>query len=316
MLTEKERLNRAFCHEEVDRPPCICPGGMMNMITVDLMESCGITWPKAHTDPEMMANLALASYEYGCFENVGVPFCMTIEAEEMGAEVTMGSECFEPHVTAYAADSVVEWQKLGKMDVTKGRAKVVLDAIRILKDKNLDIPIIGNITGPISTASSVVDPVKFYKDLRKHKEEAHAYLNFVTEQLIIFTRAMVEAGADVIAISDPSGTGEILGPRFFEEYAVKYLNMLLDGIEDGRTEFFPGDFCPLHPSGGRTGAAGKCVSAVSSSAERGADLGILRTHFLVRDRKVAELCRGGQRTGGDGDIRDPVLRFRGKASRT
>ena len=42
---------------------------------------------------------------------------------------------------------------------------------------------------------------------------------------------MIEAGADVIAISDPSGTGEILGPKFFEEYAVKYLNMLLDGIE-------------------------------------------------------------------------------------
>jgi len=36
----------------------------------------------------------------------------------------------------------------------------------------------------------------------------------------------------VIAISDPSGTGEILGPKFFEEYAVKYLNMLLDGIKD------------------------------------------------------------------------------------
>ena len=45
-------------------------------------------------------------------------------------------------------------------------------------------------------------------------------------------------------------------------------------------------------------------------------LGILCTHFLVRDRKVAELCRGGQCTGGDGGIRDPVLRFRGKASRT
>ena len=58
------------------------------------------------------------------------------------------------------------------------------------------------------------------------------------------------------------------------------------------------------------------ISSVSSSAERGADLGILCTHFLVRDRKVAELCRGGQCTGGDGGIRDPVLRFRGKASRT
>ena len=89
MLTEKERLEKVFHHEEVDRPPCICPGGMMNMITSELMDTCGVTWPEAHTDAEMMAKLALANYENGCFENVGVPFCMTVEAEAMGAEVTM-----------------------------------------------------------------------------------------------------------------------------------------------------------------------------------------------------------------------------------
>ena len=38
-------------------------------------------------------------------------------------------------------------------------------------------------------------------------------------------------GADVIAISDPSGTGEILGPKFFKEFAVTYLNKLLDGLK-------------------------------------------------------------------------------------
>lgn len=157
---------------------------------------------------------------------------MTVEAEAMGAEVTMGTKNFEPHVTAYAADSVKDWKKLSRADMNQGRAKVVLDAIRILKEKNLDVPIIGNLVGPISTASSVVDPVPFYKELRKCRTEAHEFMTFVTEQLIEFANAMIEAGADVIAISDPSGTGEILGPKFFEEYAVKYLNMLLDGIED------------------------------------------------------------------------------------
>ena len=232
MLTEKERLERALRHEEVDRPPCICPGGMMNMITTDLMDTCGVTWPEAHTDAQMMADLALASYQNGCFENVGVPFCMTIEAEEMGAKVTLGSKIFEPHVTEYAGTSVTEWKKLSPINLEQGRAKVVLDAIRILKEKNLEVPIIGNLVGPVSVASSVIDPVGFYKDLRKHKEEAHQFMTFVTEQLIAFANAMIENGADVIAISDPSGTGEILGPRFFEEYAVKYLNMLLDGIKD------------------------------------------------------------------------------------
>ena len=232
MLTGKERLEKIFHQEEVDRPACICPGGMMNMITTDLMDASGITWPEAHTDAQMMADLALASYEYGCFENVGVPFCMTIEAEGLGAKVTMGSKIFEPHVTEYAMESVVDWKKLSPIDLTSGRAKVVIDAIKILKSLNLEVPIVGNIVGPVSTASSVIEPVNFYKELRKKNEIAHEYMTFVTEETIKFARAMIDAGADVIAISDPSGTGEILGPKYFDEFAVKYLNMLLDGLQE------------------------------------------------------------------------------------
>ena len=230
-MNEKERLNAALHGRAVDRQPVICPGGMMNMITTDLMDACGVTWPQAHLDPQMMADLAYANFENGCFENVGVPFCMTIESEAMGAEVTMGTKVYEPHVTGYAINSVSEWRTVPEMDVNSGRAKVVLDAIRILKAKNMNVPIVGNLTGPISTASSVMEPTIFYKELRKKREEAHAYMQFVTEGIIRFAKAQVEAGADVIAISDPSGTGEILGPKLFEEYTVKYLNQIIEAVE-------------------------------------------------------------------------------------
>lgn len=101
----------------------------------------------------------------------------------------------------------------------------------ILKEETSGVPIVGNLTGPVSTASSVMEPVNFYKELRKKNQEAHAYMEFITDQLIAFGRAQIEAGADVIAISDPSGTGEILGPKFFKEFAVTYLNKLLDGLK-------------------------------------------------------------------------------------
>lgn len=230
-MNEKERMKKAMHGEQTDRPPCICPGGMMNMITTDLMDAAQVSWPEAHLDAQMMADLALANYEQGCFDNVGVPFCMTIEAEGMGAEVTMGSKVYEPHVTGYAIESVTEWKKITPMDMNSGRAKVVLDAIRILKSKNLDVPIVGNLTGPISTASSVMEPVVFYKELRKKRKEAHEYMEFVADEILKFARAQIEAGADIIAISDPSGTGEILGPKYFEEYAVKYINRIVDGLQ-------------------------------------------------------------------------------------
>lgn len=236
-MNSRERLLSALKGENVDRVPCICPGGMMNMIITELMEKTGIMWPEAHMDSNKMANLAAAVYEYGMFENYGVPFCMTIEAESMGADVNMGSKMFEPHVVKYVIDSVSDYDKLPQLDVNRGRAKVALDAISILKSKSSEVPIVGNLSGPISVATSLMEPVNFYKELKKKREDSHKLMEFVTEQLIKFGQAQVKAGADLIAISDPSGTGEILGPKYFEEYAVKYINMLIDGIREVDKDF-------------------------------------------------------------------------------
>ncbi|WP_432404103.1 methylcobamide:CoM methyltransferase MtbA [Wukongibacter sp. M2B1] len=232
MLSPKDRLNKVFNGEKVDRPPCICPGGMMNMVITDIMEDIGVGFPQAHMDAQMMADLAVAVYEKECFENYGVPFCMTVEAEEFGAKVDMGTNIYEPHVVEYAINSVQEWEMLSEINFQQGRSKVVLDAIKLLKSKESDIPVIGNLTGPISTASSIMEPVVFYKELRKNNSEAHKFVDFVTEQLIQFAKEQIVAGADIIAISDPSGTGEILGPKLFKEFAVKYINKIVDGIQN------------------------------------------------------------------------------------
>lgn len=231
MLTAKERLSKVISREKTDRPPCICPGGMMNMVIAEIMEEVNITFPEAHMNAQMMADLAAAVYEKGCFENYGVPFCMTIEAEDFGAKVDMGTNIYEPHVVKYAIDSVKQWEKASPIGFHGGRSKVVIDAIKLLKAKTDDVPIIGNLTGPISTASSIVEPVVFYKELRKSNKEAHEFLDFVTKQLILFAKEQIRAGADIIAISDPSGTGEILGPKLFEEFAVKYINEIVEAMQ-------------------------------------------------------------------------------------
>ena len=70
------------------------------------------------------------------------------------------------------------------VDVTKGRARVVTDAIRILKEETSGVPIVGNLTGPMSTASSVMEPVNFYKELRKKNKQAHDYMDFITDEFM------------------------------------------------------------------------------------------------------------------------------------
>ena len=230
-FTQKERLFAAAKKQEVDKPPCICPGGMMNMISRDIMLKSGCFWPEAHTDPEKMAGLTFALNEAGGFENYGVPFCMTIEAEAMGAEVNMGSLLCEPHVVDSPLTSVEQLELLKPIDVNSGRVKVTLDAIKILKAKNTDVPIIGNLTGPVSTAGTLVDMSILMKAFNKKPAESEKLMAFIVENLVVYAKAQVAAGADVLCISEPSGTGEILGPEKFENYTIKYVNQVLDAVD-------------------------------------------------------------------------------------
>lgn len=123
-------------------------------------------------------------------------------------------------------------ETIKKINLNEGREKVVLDAIKIIRDRNLPVPIMANLTGPISVASSLMEPMYFYKELVRKKDEAHKFMNFVTENLIEFGKAQLLAGANVITISDPSGTGEILGPRLFKEFVIPYLNRIVDELKD------------------------------------------------------------------------------------
>ncbi|HEX2951520.1 MAG TPA: uroporphyrinogen decarboxylase family protein, partial [Armatimonadota bacterium] len=92
------------------------------------------------------------------------------------------------------------------------------------------VPVLGSLTGPISTAASIVDPMPFLKELRKKPDDAHRVMTYVTDFLLEYATVLIENGVTAIAIGDPTATGEILGPKMFAEYAVTYLNRLIDGV--------------------------------------------------------------------------------------
>jgi len=230
-ISPKERLFRVFEKKAIDRPPVICPGGMMNAAIVDVMNNTGHTLPEAHHDDRLMAALAEDVYTHTGFENFGIPFCMTVEAEVLGSEINFGTLNCEPKIQTerFADASQVEYKDISQM-LKQGRISNVVQAGWHLSRKNADVPVIGNLTGPISTAASVIDPMNFLKGLRKDKSGSHKALDYVVDFLIAYAQLMIEGGATVISVGDPTATGEILGPNMFKEYAVAYLNKLIDGI--------------------------------------------------------------------------------------
>lgn len=233
VISPKERLSLTLQKAKVDRPPVICSGGMMNAAVVEVMNTTGHTLPEAHHDDRLMAALAYQVYEKTGFENLGLPFCMTVEAEVMGSEVDFGSLACEPKIAREVFPSVsqVVYSDIREM-LNSGRVHTILQAGYQLSRKYPDVPLIGSITGPVSTAASIVDPITFLKELRRDRENTHKVMEYVSDFLIEYARLLADNGADAICIGDPTATGEILGPKMFEEYALTYLNKVIEAIQE------------------------------------------------------------------------------------
>jgi MtaA/CmuA family methyltransferase len=231
LMSPKERLARVLGKKSVDRPPVICTGGMMNAAIVEIMQDTGQTLPEAHFDDICMAALAGEVQQATGFENLGIPFCMTVEAEVLGSDIDFGTLACEPKIAreVFPSVSAVSYKDIKEM-IRSGRIDPIVQAAHRLAKVYPDIPVIGNLTGPVSTAASIVDPIPFLKELRKSKDDAHRVLDYVTDLLIEFAYVMIDNGVAVISIGDPTATGEILGPKMFAEYPLHYINKIIDAV--------------------------------------------------------------------------------------
>lgn len=63
MTQEMTPTRRALAAVLGGRTDYVPPANPLAQTTKDLMEFCRATWPKAHRDPVMMADLAAAPYE-------------------------------------------------------------------------------------------------------------------------------------------------------------------------------------------------------------------------------------------------------------
>lgn len=230
-MNEKERLLKVLNGEKADRPPVICPGGMMNAAVTEVVEDI---YENHNAVLEAMVLAAKRVRELTGFENYGVPFCMTCEAEPLGVKLDLGDKTCEPRITEYNEDEIDKIIEDYNVNPLKdGRMPLVLNAIKDLK--NNDVPVIGNITGPVSTATSIVDPLKLIKMFRKDPDLAFKFIEYVNNYSIEYAKLMVDAGADIIAISDPTATGEILGRKNFEKFAIPMYKKMIEAMHELNT---------------------------------------------------------------------------------
>jgi [methyl-Co(III) methanol/glycine betaine-specific corrinoid protein]:coenzyme M methyltransferase len=228
-FTLKTRLLAALEGKPVDKVP-VCSVTQTGI--VELMDVVGAPWPEAHTNPELMAKLAIANHELSGLEAVRLPYCLTVLVEAMGCEINMGTKNRQPSVTAHPYPKDLEGASVPADLLQRGRIPAVLEAIKIIREKvGPDVPIIGGMEGPITIASDLVSVKSFMKWSLKKTDLFEQALDLATEAAIIYANALVEAGADIISVADPVASPDLMSPDSFKKFLKARLQKFSSSVD-------------------------------------------------------------------------------------
>ncbi len=207
-----------------------CISDHLEEIPKEIVERLGTTFPEAHMKVEPMCALAKALRENHNDTVSMIPFCLTVEAEALGADIKMGDEKIGPRVGEYAFQSIEELKNLKEIDLTKKRIKEVLEAVENLSKQGETVALA--VQGPFTIMSSLIDPRLFYKAVRKDKESVEIFMKVIENSIVKYIEEGAKRGAKIISFGDSAGTIDIVGPKIYKEYSGRYSYNVLKKIEN------------------------------------------------------------------------------------
>ncbi len=277
-FTLKTRLLAALEGKPVDKVP-VCSVTQTGI--VELMDEVGAPWPEAHTNPELMAKLAIANHEISGLEAVRVPYCLTVLVEAMGCEINMGTKNRQPSVTGHPYPKDLEGAAIPADLLQRGRIPAVLEAIKIIREKvGPDVPIIGGMEGPITVASDLISVKSFMKWSIKKTDLFEQALDIATEAAIVYANAMVEAGADIISVADPVASPDLMSPDSFRQFLQARLQKFSSSVNSVTVLHICGNVNPILSDMANCGFEGLSVEEKIGSPKKAKEVIGDRARFV------------------------------------
>lgn len=163
----------------------ICTGDDLELIPEEVVRLTGMTLPSAHSDKNYMATLASGLRKHRGDVLVRVPFCVTVEAEAFGGHIKLGDALNGPRVESYQFKSTEEMSQLQGLALHEGRISEVLGAVEILAEAGEKVAL--SVEGPFTILSSLIDPLDFYKGLRKDPQRVQEILSAIEAGIIRYS---------------------------------------------------------------------------------------------------------------------------------
>jgi len=229
------------------------------MVTYDQMEKVKAFWPEGHEKGETMAGQASAANTVLGFDAVRVPFCQTFEAVALGCTYKQGRS-----IKGMAGiPGVDEPPPYGLDDspifphdfLSRGRIPELLKAVRILKEELGDeVAIMGGIIGPLTLAAALLGTIPLLKATFKSPGKLTPFLEVAETAGTALAKALVEAGAHMIACEDMNASPELIAPHTYPDVELEYQKRQFQAIPAPKILHICGNVDPIVEWMGQTGA--------------------------------------------------------------
>lgn len=229
-MTSKERVNKFFKKEPIDRMPCFSG---MGMVTMQAIEQMGIRFSQVHTSSENLSRSAMLTAEIFGFDASIIPYDVCTVAEAMGRGISLyedSDEILYPTVPS-------KWPGLEDVEIpddflSKGRMPLVDDAFGLLKSLSNDkIAIGGWVLGPFTMAGQVLELDILLRGAGKFREKIEAFLVKMTDVVIDVAKHYQALGVDYMNIREMGTGSDLLSPRMWKTLIQPNLRKVFEALD-------------------------------------------------------------------------------------
>lgn len=224
----RENLINALNDRECEKTPVTA---FPSVLTIELLAHANTTFDEANHDAQKMAEVAGSLYDYTKVEGITLPLDLWFEVESVGYIVERQKGKITPIIQEAPFESP-EDVELPDDFVSLGQFPAIEEAASIIHERydDLNVPLIGEITGAFTLLTDLVDLGKIIKMLNSDYIEIDDALEEINKKLIEEVKFYEDCDVDCIVVNDPSSTSNIVKPDLFADLVQPYLEELSDAM--------------------------------------------------------------------------------------
>jgi len=213
-MTPKRRFLAGVLGGRVDRIPV---GSPTSVATVEQMEQTGAFFPDVHLDAAKMARLAAGAYEILGYDAIMPVFSVVQEAAALGCTINWGAPDMMPVATDHPF-AEPEQITIPNDFLEHPALTTVLDAIRMLRrEYGSKVAIIGKVMGPWTLSYHLHGINEFLLETLTEPDKVRRFLDRLKPVPIIFGKAQIAAGADILCLADHA-TGDLVRGTMYRDF--------------------------------------------------------------------------------------------------